>query len=609
MSDINGELRLTYAENRRTVSLSFGTVTGLSSMFQKSVSTTPLVSLPSADAFALDTKTTKVWTVKFTRVQPPEEDIVSGGTDSTRWSNAEWLTNVTAAVDRWQCRTDGFKLRFTPAWDNPYTPEIDPEDPDGLNGYVKSLSISYSSESNTTLSGSFEFHAGTMYVGSGAADPSDGVLQDDFQIQLSDPDQNFYLILGKDADGKEINCVKSYTMSGGLESPFEYISLKIPKDRLSYVAPELISEDSDGNLSLNVTAGRNSLMVSAVGTSTFTVSKCKLSDGMYTITGYCKAEALRGTTLDRATTASPNAWIERILTSGQYGVRFSGASLRSNAPSKEMGTLTFQEGQSVWYILQVAAMCLGCRVFFAQDCAYVVDYRGDAGSIIEDHGVIDLYPTDSGNSMYAAVTGTVSLGDEGVDTIINSQTIRYTHVNREVTGSGDDATTTVTGSETVEKTYTDEGSIGVFDTKAGNILYLTELTATDDILDPSTGEVLVPGIDQAQAFGDNFISYRSEPQQSIEFKVKEFHQSSQGTVWMPCFDPCSRATDIIDTVDDTRITNTSDIPGRGDVLQKLCLSSYERSYPEGTTTYTWGVMANIDLSSSTSQINTSLNTL
>ena len=608
MSDSNGELRLSYTLDGVTTVLSFGTVTKMSSQFQKSVSTTPLVSLPSEDAFALDTKTTKVWTVRFTRVQPSEEDIVEGGTDSTRWSNAEWLTNVTAAVDRWQCRTNGFRLRFTPAWDNPYMPEIDPEDPDGLNGYVKNLSISYSSESNTTLSGSFEFHAGTMYVGTQSADPSDGVLQDDFQIQLSDPDQNYYLIQGKDADGNEINCVKSYTMSGGLESPFEYISLKIPKDRLSYVAPELISTDADGNLSLNVVAGRNSLMVSAVGTSTFTVAKCKLSDGVYTITGYCTAEVLRGTTLDRTTTSSPNAWVTNILTSGRYGVRFSGSSLRSNAPTLEMGTLTFQAGQNVWYILQVAAMCLGCRVFFAQDRAYVVDYRGDTGGIIEDHGVIDLYPTDGGNAMYAAVTGTVSLGDEGTDTIVNSQTIRYTSIQRGVSGEGEDMSVVETGRETAEATFTDSESISVFGTKAGNTMYITELTVSDDVINPDTGEI-EPGTDQAKIFGENFISYRSEPQQSIEFQVKEYSQSTQGAVWVPRFDPCSRATDIIDTVDDTRITNTSDIAGRGDVPQKLCLSSYEYSYPNGITIYTWGVMANIDLSSSTSQINTSLNTL
>ena len=40
--------------------------------------------------------------------------------------------------------------------------------------------------------------------------------------------------------------------------------------------------------------------------------------------------------------------------------------------------------------------------------------------------------------------------------------------------------------------------------------------------------------------------------------------------------------------------------------QKLALKTYERSYPECTTEYTWGVLASMDLSSNTSRIMSNL---
>ena len=78
--------------------------------------------------------------------------------------------------------------------------------------------------------------------------------------------------------------------------------------------------------------------------------------------------------------------------------------------------------------------------------------------------------------------------------------------------------------------------------------------------------------------------------------------------WKPYFGPASMVKGIRDDVNDVYVTNASVIPiSSGKALtQKLALSTYSRSYPEGKSTYTWGVLSTIDLSSNTSQITTSL---
>ena len=127
---------------------------------------------------------------------------------------------------------------------------------------------------------------------------------------------------------------------------------------------------------------------------------------------------------------------------------------------------------------------------------------------------------------------------------------------------------------------------------------------------PNSDEGTGNGNTLVDAFANNYISYRAEPQQSIAFTVKEMGSKNGEPAWQAYFSPCASANRIYDAVNETEITNASDIESsRTPVLQKLTLSQYERHYPQGTTTYTWGVMANIDLSSSTSQINTSLNNM
>lgn len=575
---MGGTLTLTY----QGTTIGFGTITSVSPQFSKSCTVVPLVSLRMEDTFAVESSSTETYQFGFTY----------RGDDMAAWYNG-----ITDAVNRWQCRTNGFVLNYTPDADDPYIPAMR-----NVRGYVKEVNRLYSSTSNEVVSGTLTFQVGTMYVTtSNVPSGAQGVPQSGFSLFVSDAGGTMYCLLGT-SGGQSINCIESYTLTGGLEQPFEYLTVRIPKQRLSSVAPALVEENG-------IVAGKSRLSLDAVGLSDMTVTKCKLSNNTYTVTAYADSERLRGYSLRaiQAGSRSPARWISYILTSGDFGVAYTeGNTFLTSYRNDVTDTITFEEGTNVWYILQVCAMLLGARIFFADGNAYVVDYRTGNDLVNHVDGGIDLY----GDSRFEnAVVDHVSLGDEGTDTIANRITIKYTSTVTSESGST---------SETIKNTWSDEESVKVFDEREGNTLSIPELTYTETEVppeaDPDTGEVpegAEPTIevrDLGEIWANNYLDYRSEPQQSISFTLKEMTEYDGEPTWRRTFDSCSRTDSITDTVDDVIITNSSDVEdSRTPVLQKLTLSTFERHYPEGTTTYTWGVMANIDLSTSTSQINTSLN--
>lgn len=467
MADTFGKLRL-YDPDSGT-SFDFGTVTGIQESFQKSGSSFPLVSMGAECTITIESKTSKVITIGFTRVQP--SSAVASGSNSSRWTNAYWMQKITSSMNRWQCRTDGFQLEFTPASDNPYVAPIDE------NGYVKNLSVSYSGGNPTKLKGSIEFHVGTMYISSKApSNDETSRAQDDFQVVLYSADgKTSYPLLGPN-----VNCIDSYTIYGGPEAPFEYITLKVPKKELAQMAPALFAEGSPG-----IVAGRNSLAVNAIGTAYMTVSKVKLSDNKYTITAYCDAERIRGYTLSSDGTFTPTSWIQRILSGDEYGVKFSGDNLilqYDESLSNRVGMIIFKKGTSVWYVLQVCAMCVRARVFFADNKAFVVDFCDNKRTYPTYLNEVDLHPS-TGSALYSGATlGDVDLGDEGIDTVVNTVVINCsTPQIKNGTYVTDDQG--VTQFKTFNYKYSDSASVAGFKERSANTLYIPELRQSDSDVD------------------------------------------------------------------------------------------------------------------------------
>lgn len=622
MSDYGGKLRLSYGENAYV--FDFGTITAINETFQKKVLTVPLTSLSAADAFAVESGNSRAYSINFTRRSPLPADRDDQSDDSTKWSNAVWYNHLTDAVDRWQCLSDGFILSYEPSTSgddmNPFVPAF------SVNGYVRSLTRRYQSDYNQHISGVLTFAVGTMFVNSSdtAVPPASNVasslmpktnLDVDFSVLISNSARTaWYPALSK-ASG--INCISNYVISGGVAQPFETITIKIPQKRFNAVMPALIRD---------VKAGANRIIVSAVGSGSYYVSKFKYNrsnnNSDVTITAYCDATVLRGSVLTKEETGTPDTIIKDILCndigSGLYfseGVpKFTENSTYLHTPFTNISstdTMKFQAGQNLWYILQVCATYLGCKIFFAEGKAYVVDFRKNVnyvtGTIPAMFDYSDKIIIASNHSSLAPstgmdnrVVGSVSLGDEGTDTIINTQTI---NCSSDGTINSNYQATYNTDSE---GTAPSTDYIAKYGGMEGNALYTPELIQGTVTTDGTTVTYI-----QAEKLASSIFDYKREPQQSISFKVKEMIRTSTTAInyhlgWKPCFAVPSRVASIYDESSDTTVDNISAVTGKA-VPQKFLLSSYEREYPAGTTTYTFGVVENIDLSTSTQQIVSNLN--
>lgn len=545
-----------------------GIVESISDRYSKSVATTPIPTMSEDATFAIESDSSIVIAVEFTRKTP--DYGVTDGDDSTKWTNGYWYEEIQKIMNRWQAKTNGCTLTYTPGADNPYVPARN------YNGYIKTLSRVYDPGEPTTIRVSMEFHVGTMVV----RKPSSGqtpVNASAYEITMSNWDQTQWFALMKG----DVNCISSYTIEGGMEQPFESITMQIPKNRLSSVAPDLVD---------NIIAGKSKMILKAVGTSTMTVTKCKLSNKTYSITAYCDAEAIKGYTLSVESTYTPWYWIKYIITSGEFGMAYIDPSDKEgveesrrtffyalNPAEGDYDEITFKKGQNIWYILQVCALYLRCKIFFANGCAYCVDYCLQATQFASEksrdafteYGDVDLYTTQEDNPLYGRVTGSVTLGNEGIDTVINTQVIQCT---------GDDGKSTTVTYKAPDITVS----------RSGTKLPISELIEGG-------------GYTQATTVAKNLVEYRLEPQRSITFKLKEMQNTSGGLAWQPYFSPSARANMVRSTADDITITNMSD-DEKYRRPQKLLLSQYERSYPEGYTKYTFGIISNIDLAVSTSQI-------
>ena len=92
--------------------MDMGTITSLRETFELSVSATPTPTMTSENTFLTDLSCTESIPVDIIRTNP--KFIDDDQTDSLKWSNAKWITEVRKLVDRWQSNTDGIKVLFIP---------------------------------------------------------------------------------------------------------------------------------------------------------------------------------------------------------------------------------------------------------------------------------------------------------------------------------------------------------------------------------------------------------------------------------------------------------------------------------------------------------------
>lgn len=425
-----------------------------------------------------------------------------------------------------------------------------------------------------------------------------------FSVLISDnTGDTFYTLLGNVVSDEKTyfyNCISSLSITGGPEGPFEYLTITVPKKRLEYVASELVEANG-------ILAGVTKIELDCMGRGTFTVTKCRYSNRRYTITAYCDAERFRGVTNERDLTGMPWTILMEVLgMRSSYGIAVSYLDTEDlynpDVTTRCTESVSFAKDTNLWYIMQVCAMLCRCRIWFSddtvhiRDCTVAVHDRKYSGA-----EVIDLYPENESEAMYARVVDSVDLGDEGSDTVVNSVTIRCANESGTMASIGplySDGTTT----------KPTDGSVNRFGERTEQ-LSVPELTWRYDLEDDEVVAADTEKVSElASLFAQNYIGYLSEPQQSIEFTVKEMQETSDGSdyEWLSFFDDPSMASEIVDIPDEVHLTNES-VCDQGVLPQKLMLSTRTRHYPNCTTTYTFGMMKSISLSDSTSRIMDALN--
>lgn len=424
-----------------------------------------------------------------------------------------------------------------------------------------------------------------------------------FRVQMSDSTGSDYFdLMYTDDKGRTRSCISSMKIVGGPEEPFEMVQLVIPKKRLYYVASQLAEANG-------ILAGVTKVVLNdALGRGVFTVTKCKYSGKRFTITAYCDAERFRGSTIQGGSlTGTPRSILATILaTRADYGIQVSYLDMdpASRTSNEYDGVLTFEQDTNLWYALQVCAMLMGCRIWFADDTMHVRNCTRRVLNRVSDGAEdLDLYPSSESDPMYGRTAGEVELGDEGADTVVNSVSVRCSYLNPE-TGEG-------RGSYNMGPYYENGGdresssSVAKFGERT-EALTIPELTYTVDT-NEETG-ISTRASEAAEAFARNYIEYLKEPQQSITFELKEVQRTADGKgyEWFPYFDEPTMLDTLTDEPDEIVLTNGS-VCGSGTLPQKLMLSSHTRRYPECTTTYSFGIMKSVSLSDSTSRILDALN--
>ncbi len=582
-----------------------GAITNVTETVQKKTGITPVVTKGMQRAFPIETGNSHSYDLNFTRKNPA--NAVESGTDSTKWSNAYWYKQLTVIMDRWQARTDGFMLYYEEDNTNPNFPSF------SAGGYVKSLSRTYNQSLNEVITGTLSFTVGRMRLNSDGTIPSGAVNfnSSETYILISDPSETstYVLYRGNEDESQVINLVSSVEITAGSESPFESVTIKIPKRKLKAVAPNLTFVD-----------GRNKITMKFMGNHLLTLNRAKTSKDTITLRAYCNAQVL-------GSRATPEDWEYTPFQLIKQCVQSLGFSESNVSGDRKLITNVTEKGQAVrlpkgtniWRAMNICAIYLGAKLFFADNNMYLVRYADTMTSNECCKYLASINPYS-----YAGSVGEVEIDEEGADPVVNRVFLACTapvETGDEYTTADGDTfkTTRIDGINTDGKVdVKDESSIATY-TEHKVSMTVPELVNGDvvrAVKDETTGEdgeityhPVTTSYRQGEEFASNYISFLTEPQRSVTFSVKEGYakQGQSGIYWLSFLGPSARTDSIYDRVSDETVDNRSTKIGEsGSVPQKLVLSSYTRQYPKCICEYTFGIIANVDLSTYVSKTNNSL---
>ena len=173
-------LELVVYDGTLTKRVDCGTVVSVSDNVQVNLSTTPIVTYTAENAFVFDTGATNTYTFTIVRKNPIPGEVIngevvhevingipndSGWTCTYEWSNSSWKKAMAAIINRWQAKTNGCKLYYTPIV------QVDTETGrrdvfqrriDGINVYLKSLTFDYTTAAPEVIKANISVTMGSM---------------------------------------------------------------------------------------------------------------------------------------------------------------------------------------------------------------------------------------------------------------------------------------------------------------------------------------------------------------------------------------------------------------------------------------------------------------
>lgn len=571
-----------------------------------------------------------------------------------KWSNRIWLEMLRTYVDRWQAKTNGCDLYLIPTdGAEMYLPRVSPvtvgKDPESdaevysvqrnrhhCRGYIKSMEVKYDSDLDSAVTVSMQFDIGTMYVDTGG-----GSGGGDVEVYLSNSDRSRWYPISKALGTlNEVNIMSSMEMVCGPLQPIPYVKIKINRNKLTSAYGVFREENA-------IMGGYNQVRIqgdgidSMVGTVNGTPSISGSGrDAVLSFTAYDVANSLRdGSSADLSDislTGGALDLIHRILehgTGGAYNRNNTDARVhRNNFPtnsSKYRDCLTLDKNLSAWDALQLCAAYLHAVIFFCNNRCYVVDYADpnkydNDGRGLEIHlSDLTAVPDNATQRTYPTTVGGVEIGSVSQDAMYNDVVVKGTlyryddgGVNKAgIADPGDYADGVYDRMSRMECKNVDVASGEKYENQYISRRVLTAFSSSLRVTDRtkwesenkkiSTGsefEYSYKYYNQPYVIARTICDYHSKSQTPITFTVREMAYD---------YDSCTRryrrtypivtyAKSISDRINDITITAYD----KKDALrpQSLMLSEWVRNWPEGTTTYTFGKIGNMDISSALSEI-------
>ena len=613
---IEGTLTLSCTGLRDVV---FDTIPAINEQISASITRVPIVTFRADQAFAFDAGTTSNLSFTIIRTQKPDAD--DDTTDSRLWTNAKFEEMLVKYIDRWQAETDGCTLEFVPMVESQRAFVNNSSKAYAIheNVYLSNLTIRYDKGIPETLYINFNANIGTMTAqltpsiinNAPAKGYLDKIYEKDAIVTMTSSDGANYYVLYFGLQ-TEWSCVSSYSVKCGPEQPFPVLTLNLSKKNLSAVAPNLVED---------IIPGKNRIFVEGIGEGEYIVTKTSSSGQNYKIVAYSIYEQYRATpvgnnyTMGQASTTmykTPFDVIIRILTDATvYGVGGNRIyfplekiiyCFKSNNNKWETTLMSISSATDTWYVLNMCALRLGCKIWFVKDRAYVVDTSVPANLSGTTHSadftfqtIADLYvnmdlyepetPTQGQLDFAMSVCGETELGDEGSDVLKNYTIVSYGGSGNVAVGTLDDQNPTVD----VSLVRQSRNHFG----QRKEEYTIREINTKID----------------ADVIADLTNERYCDSEQSIGFKLAEMHyddvDAHSGKYWQPYFSQLARVGTIYDYSKDLVISNKPNFSGSGHstLPNKLTLSTVEYFYPQGYAEYWFGIICPVDLTQNTSVIN------